>query len=150
MSPEIKLDEFDSQVLLYCKRWYKQSDNRIEDLKKLISRVALINQDVYSEKEIWMFLSRTFCKYASEQQKEEFMVRLFNPFGYTFNKNIQFETMVDILIGHIGNITVAGNEKLPFGIGTPNYNILPEPEHLKKKKVLKEQFILQEAAINAN
>jgi len=126
------MNDFHRHTLLYCKHWYRRTEDWVDDLKTLYSKIADIDKSYYTEQDVWETLVETFVKFDdSEFHVRDFLFRIFRPNGRLFSLTADFRDVITQLIGKISIIRVKNNPKFePFGftIGQPDPAYLPVVE----------------------
>ncbi len=119
MNQNKEINEFMRHIILYAKHWYPRSSYQINDIRVICAHIAAMDFREYRTEDVWEWVAETFWEYANQNTQKDFLRRLFRPFGEMhFQDMAYFTTVFDNVLGHIGNITVAGNPQLEGLLGT--------------------------------
>jgi len=102
-----------NHILLYCKHWYGHSENRINDLKVLISKVCWIDVEHISDKDVMQILADMFSEYVTNPyEKNEALKEMLGwRFGREESNMLKDRMPEEVIMGHL-SITKADAVRL--------------------------------------
>jgi hypothetical protein len=97
------MNEFHNHILLYSKNWYGHSTNVLADLKVLISRIANLEIDFISDRDVRTFLVKMFNEYVQNpyERNEGMMEMLGWKWGRNENEMIQDRDAASVILGKL-------------------------------------------------
>jgi nitrate reductase alpha subunit len=123
-----QISDLSKNIVLYSKNWYKKSDNHIQDLKTLVSKLCALDIKYISDCDIYNEVADTFVEVCNQRDYR----RLLQDFFYKPLANpepLLMPEAIDRMLGLIGCIQVKTDMELLIDLGKPDYNLLPKVEH---------------------
>ena len=130
----MEIKNYDSDIYLYAKHWYKRG-NIIEDLQKIIGKRSILFPEHVSVNDILIVLSGIVCKHYFQNNSNadhwfsQFIedVRLTNSWRIGAEKTDSFEIrMIRKMLSMISLTEVKKGDEILIELDEPDYNLLPK------------------------
>ena len=128
------MNNSDSQIIYYCKGWFEQKPNIVDDLRILVGNWTLTDPKFITISDVASVIGNIAWKYKSQQQDSkslhlEIVNDLIPKNRWTFGSNEEDDYLVALIkkyVSIIRRLKIKDKDNVLIEMDKPDYSLLPK------------------------